>query len=109
MQEFAKYATLSVTTGAVYMQTWLSPDECRKLASMLLDVAVDLQKQINAMEPPKSQNKRFTFYVEGVGIEVSAVAESQKAAHQIAWNSLTEAQRNAAACLDCIDTEEVAA
>jgi hypothetical protein len=53
------------------------------------------------------QMSKFTFYVEGVGIYVEAVAESEKLAHRAAWQSLTDEQKDAAACLDCVD--EVAA
>jgi hypothetical protein len=50
LAQFNQYATLTVKTGAAHLQTYLSPDELRKLASNLLDAAVDLQKIINAQE-----------------------------------------------------------
>jgi hypothetical protein len=109
LAQFSPYATVTVQTGAAHVQTYMTPDEMRKLASNLLDAAVDLQKQINAQEPPKSQNKRFTFYVEGAGIDVSVVAETEKAAYQLAWASLTERQKDACVGLDCVDAAEVAA
>jgi hypothetical protein len=47
--------------------------------------------------------RKFTFYVEGVGSEVEVIAESECEAHQIAWGRLTDEERNACACLDCVD------
>jgi hypothetical protein len=48
---------------------------------------------------------KYVYYVEGCNIEVSAVATDQKTARKLAWESLTDEQKNAAACLDWIDTE----
>lgn len=59
------------------------------------------------MEAAATEIRRFTFYVDGVGIEVTADAASEKQARKMAWDSLTDAQQNNCACLDCID--EVAA
>lgn len=47
--------------------------------------------------------KAYTFYVDGVGKEVVMRAESEKAAHKKAWESLTSEERNMTACLDCIE------
>ena len=52
--------------------------------------------------------RRFTFYVDGCGIEVHAVAATRKEAHKLAWASLTDEQQNRTACLDCIDEQAVA-
>lgn len=52
---------------------------------------------------------KFTYYVDGLDIEVSAVAATQREAHKLAWAALTEEEKNAARCLDWIDTQEVAA
>lgn len=49
--------------------------------------------------------QKFTFYVEGCGIEVSVLAETQKQAHAAAWQSLTDTQKDRTACLDLIDVE----
>ena len=51
LPEFDCLARFVVSTGAARVQTYMTPDECRKLASMLLDCAVDLQRQINAQVP----------------------------------------------------------
>lgn len=48
---------------------------------------------------------KFTYYVDGLDIEVSAVAATQREAHKLAWASLTDEQKNAARCLEWIDTQ----
>ena len=50
---------------------------------------------------------KFTYFVEGVGIEVTAVAATQKEAYKIAFASLTDAQKNACQILDWIDESKV--
>jgi hypothetical protein len=46
---------------------------------------------------------KFTFYVDGLGIEVSAISDDVNKAHKLAWASLTDEQRDAAGGLDWID------
>jgi hypothetical protein len=53
--------------------------------------------------------KKFTFYVEGPEKEVAVIAENQKDAHKKVWESLTDDERNIAACIDWIDEDEIAA
>ena len=48
---------------------------------------------------------KFTYYVEGVGIEVSAIASTQKEAYKLAFASLSDEQKDACQILDCIDQE----
>lgn len=48
---------------------------------------------------------KFIYYVEGCGIEVSVIAATQKEAHKVAWDMLTDEQKNAAACLDWVGEE----
>ena len=46
---------------------------------------------------------KFTFYVEGINKEFEAVAETEKAAIKAIWDAMTDEQKNAVACFDCID------
>jgi|TARA_R110000868_G_scaffold63120_2_gene190269 hypothetical protein len=50
---------------------------------------------------------KYTFYVEGCGIELSVTADSEKSAHKMAWAMLSDEQKNSAACLDCVEVEAV--
>jgi hypothetical protein len=49
---------------------------------------------------------KYVFYVDGLDKEVEVVAADQKAAHALAWKSLTSEERDRVACLDCIDVKE---
>lgn len=51
---------------------------------------------------------KYTYIVEPLGIEISAVAATQKEAHHKAFQSLTNEQQDACACLDWVDTEPAA-
>lgn len=48
---------------------------------------------------------KYTFYAEGLGIEISVTATSQKEAHRMAAATLTDDQMDALVSLDWIDTE----
>lgn len=46
------------------------------------------------------------IFVDGNGnidIEVEAVAQNECEARKIAWNNLTEEQKDACGCLECVD------
>jgi hypothetical protein len=47
----------------------------------------------------------YTYYVEGVGIEVVVTASNRKEAHKMAWQLLTDEQQNACCGLDWVDTQ----
>ena len=47
--------------------------------------------------------KKFTFYVDGLGKELTIIAKNEKTAREKAWESLSDGERNNAACLDCIE------
>lgn len=48
----------------------------------------------------------YTIYVDPLGLELTVLAESEREAYQLAWLKLTDAQRDATACLDMIDVED---
>ena len=50
----------------------------------------------------------YTFYADGLNIEVEAQGDSEAQAHRAAWAALTDEQRNACACLDCVDERPAA-
>lgn len=58
-----------------------------------------------ALELPMPSESVFTFYVEGVGIEVKATAKTEKLAYRKAFDSLTESQKNACVILECVDEQ----
>jgi hypothetical protein len=47
--------------------------------------------------------RTYIFAVDPSGKEIAVKAASEKEAHLAAWNSLTDDEKNAAACLECVD------
>jgi hypothetical protein len=51
-------------------------------------------------------SRTFVFVVDPSGKEITVTAASEKAAHRAAWESLTDDEKNATACLECVDETE---
>lgn len=47
--------------------------------------------------------RTYIFVVDPSGKEITVKAASEKAAHRAAWESLTDDEKNAVACLECVD------
>lgn len=47
----------------------------------------------------------YTFYIEGLNREVSVKADSERLASKAIWNSLSSDEKDAVACLDCVDEQ----
>jgi hypothetical protein len=50
LASFNRFVTVSVDTGACNVQTYLTPDECEKLACMFMQAAADQRKVIASAE-----------------------------------------------------------
>lgn len=54
-----------------------------------------------------SPTNEYIFAVDPWGFEVTVQAETYKEAHKLAWNALTDAEKDNCECLDLVDTSEV--
>lgn len=54
-----------------------------------------------------SPSYQYIFVVEPFGFEVQVQAKSSKEAHKLAWESLTDEQKDNCEYLECVDTDEV--
>lgn len=57
----------------------------------------------------RDEVKKYTFYLEGLGIEATGMAESERNARSIIWDNLSASQRDALVSMDCIDVTEIVA
>lgn len=55
----------------------------------------------------KSVRSKYTFAIDPSGDEVVVCAENEASAHLKAWEALTRAQKDATACLDLVDVQEI--
>lgn len=53
-------------------------------------------------------NQTYTFAVEPWGYDVSVIADNEKAAHKLAFESLSEQAKDNCECLDLIDVQVAA-
>jgi hypothetical protein len=66
-----------------------------------------MEGHLSTTSPESLPKFKFTFFVDGLGIDVSAVASTEREAHKLAWQSLTEEQKESTACLDCVNVEKI--
>lgn len=52
---------------------------------------------------------KYTFYLEGLGIEMTILAESEKQAAKAIWAKLSDKQRDFLVIMDCVDICEAIA